>query len=71
MNETGHGSEHPLGEKLDRSRIQLDGIDDLEPQAREADDVRGGDGTVDLRKSGSSTTSTSSANTGKTYLAFG
>lgn len=52
MDEMRRGSEHPPSEKLDRSKDHLDGIEDLEPEQRQADAVKGGDGSPDMRKAG-------------------
>lgn len=57
MDQIHGGSEQPPSEKLDSSTDQPVGIDDLEPEVREADDVKGGTDhyqavTLSIRKSG-------------------
>jgi hypothetical protein len=68
MDQMRRATEHPPSENLDPSRYELEDIEDLAPEAREADAVKGGDGgiDIDLRKSGAS----SSTNTGRSALVF-
>jgi hypothetical protein len=65
MDQMRRGTEHPPSEKHDPSSDELDSIDDLEPEAREAGAVKGGDGSPDIRKAGGT-----NASTGSAYLTF-
>jgi hypothetical protein len=68
MDKMRRGSEHPPSEKIDPSKNELDGIDDLEPEEPEADGVKGGvtggkfaSVSLGMRKSGGGDTAGTSA----------